>query len=556
MVGIFKSRYLKRFESSVEAFRISVRRALEFLKTFESYLLEGKLLDSKSFQKALRYMEREDSEDDVTPRSLAEELDAHLEAQEFLESLPRLDATQYDLRALHEALQHDVDALTEIWHEVKDVGPSVDAKLLRLKNLLSTDLKGQKVILFTYFKDTARYLYRHLHSEEAEAWRREIGNPVIRRMDSGASVQERSRLIQAFAPRANGHPDIAGTAEEVQILISTDVLSEGQNLQDCGVVLNYDLHWNPTRMVQRAGRVDRLLSPFETIWVYNMFPDEGLERLLGLVHSLNDKILDIDRSGFLDASVLGETVHPQNFNALDRIRKEDAGIVEEEEEFTELASNEFLLQRLRALIEAGGRDELEELPDGIHSGHAKQGFKGIFFYFVSGSGVAKNHHWVYYDLTQNKIIDNRFTIANLIACSPDTPRVVGQVDVFEVQNKVIDFLVGAAQEQRAVEEAPAILDPSQQAVATLLRTYLSHPDFDRDAVLEAIQRLSTPLPLVHVKSLKTAYQAFVKTQSPHDLIGMVRSFPAPAPDRNGAEPRSRTFTADDFHLVCFELISA
>src|SRR5215510_12070842 len=126
-------------------------------------------------------------------------------------------------------------------------------------------------------------------------------------------------------------------------------------------------------MVQRAGRIDRIGTDFDTLWIYNMFPDEGLERLLGLVESLSRKIADIDQAGFLDASVLGETVHPRDFNTLRRIRDEDGSVIEEEEQFTELASNEFLVQQLRSLSDAGGHEMLESLPDGIHSGLAQAG---------------------------------------------------------------------------------------------------------------------------------------------------------------------------------------
>src|SRR5207244_1853451 len=111
------------------------------------------------------------------------------------------------------------------------------------------------------------------------------GDPHIRRIDSGEATGDRARLIQAFAPRSNGREELAGTDAEIDLLISTDVLSEGQNLQDCGVVVNYDLHWNPTRMVQRAGRVDRIGTPFDTLWAHHMFPYEGLETLLRLVDS-------------------------------------------------------------------------------------------------------------------------------------------------------------------------------------------------------------------------------------------------------------------------------
>ena len=147
--------------------------------------------------------------------------------------------------------------------------------------------------------------------------------------------------------------------------MSTDVLSEGQNLQDCGLLVNYDLHWNPTRMVQRAGRIDRIGSKHPLLWVYNMFPEAGVEKLLRLVESLNRKITDIDRSGFLDVSVLGETVHPRNFNTLRRILDEDGSVIEEQEQFAELASNEFLLHQLQNLLDTGAREMLDELPDGI-----------------------------------------------------------------------------------------------------------------------------------------------------------------------------------------------
>ncbi len=556
LAGIFKSRYLKRFESSIDAFRISIRRALEFLKTFESYVLDGKVLDSASFHRALRYLEREDTEDDATPTSLADELDAHAEAQAFLATLPTLDAGLYDLRHLHEALQRDIDALTTVWHEIRGLTPEHDAKLLRLKELLGTDLRGRKVLLFTYYKDTARYLYRELGGPKGDSWRAGSGNPNVRRMDSGAPTRERSRLIEAFAPNANGRPELAGSPEEVDVLVSTDVLSEGQNLQDCGVVVNFDLHWNPTRMVQRAGRVDRLLSPHDTVWIYNMFPDAGLEKLLGLVESLNRKITDIDRTGFLDASVLGETVHPQTFNTLRRIREEDGTVVEEQEQFAELASSEFLLQQLRSLLDAGGREALQQLPDGIHSGLVREGAKGIFFYFTAPAdrGEGRRHFWHYYDLRDGRILENRFLIANLIACSQDTPRVVGDVDVFRIQEKVIAHILSRTLEQQAIEEAPKTLDPAQQAVATLLRGYMNHPDVDRQDVRLLIKGISMPLRNVHLKALRAAFQEFNRTNDLPQMIAALRSMPMVDVSSTTGRPASRVLAREDLHLVCFDFV--
>ena len=558
LAGIFRSRYLKRFESSVDAFRISVRRALEFTKTFESYLLDGRLLDSASFQKAMRYLSREDEEEETTPAGRADELDANEEARRLMDTLPALDTAKYDLRRIHQALQHDVESLAGIWRLIEGITPDRDAKLDELKILLSSDLKGQKVIVFTYYRDTARYLFRELAGDRGGEFRRRAGDPNIRRMDGGASPKDRVRLIQRFAPHSNNRPDLAGSDQEIDILVSTDVLSEGQNLQDCGVLVNYDLHWNPTRMVQRAGRIDRIGSRHPLLWVYNMFPEEGLEKLLRLVESSEyRKITDIDRSGFLDVSVLGETVHPRNFNTLRRIFDEDGSVIEEQEQFAELASNEFLLQQLRNLLDSGARDMLEELPDGIHSGLARAGERGIFFYFTApgGDGEGRRHFWRYYDLTRGRVLDNRFLIANLIACAPDTPRVVGDCDVFAVQDKVIEDILGSVRERQAVEAAPKMLDPLQQTVITLLRGYLNNPSVERAAVRDAMKRLGAPMTHSALRGLRRIYEQFNRDQEVELVIDYVLSMDITSPEASvGNSKPKRPLTRDDLHLVCFDFV--
>ncbi len=573
LVGIFKSRYLKRFESSVEAFRISVRRALQFLETFESYILESKVLNSASFQKAMRYLAREDEEDDATPSSLSDQLDAHAEARQFIETLPTLPAELYDLKRLHNDLRKDVDALREIWYDITTITPARDTKLTRLRELLANELKGQKVLLFTYYKDTARYLYNQLCSDDPPMteWRVSAGEPQIRRMDSGANARERARLVAEFAPRANHKPDIAGSDREIDILISTDVLSEGQNLQDCGVLINYDLHWNPTRMVQRAGRIDRIGTGFDTLWVLNMFPDEGLEKLLGLVESLAQKIASIDQSGFLDASILGEVVHPRNFNTLRRIEEEDGKVVEEQEQFAELVSSEFLLQNLKNLLDAGMRSMLEELPDGIHSGLARQGAKGIFFYFTapaqggtrpSAGSSSRQHYWRYIDLSEDwrggRIDDNRYLVTNLIQCQPDTPRLVpvdGEVDIFALQEKVITSIVQSSIEQVAVAEAPKQLDPIQQSIATVLRGYINSPIINRKEVIAAIQQLNQPLPGVYVKELRRAFESFTTSGQVNELLATVQGIGQEQAQPVGIGSESKApVRREDLKLICFDYV--
>lgn len=557
LVGIFKTRYLKRLESSVDAFRISIRRALAFTKTFEEYVLGGRLIDSHSFQKAMQFLAREDEEDDAMPTSLAEEFDANQEARAYLESLPVLDTAQYDLKKLHRALQKDIEIFSGIWQRIKDISPEKDAKLARLKSLLENELRGKKALIFTYYKDTARYLYRELGMEKGAQWRKSIGNPNIRRMDSGAATKERSRLIQEFSPQSNGKPEIAGTKDEVDVMISTDVLSEGQNLQDCGILVNYDLHWNPTRMVQRAGRIDRIGSAFEKIFIHNLFPDEGLEKLLGLVESLSQKIAQIDATGFLDASVLGETVHPRNFNTLRRIREEDGAVVQEQEEFIELASSEFMLQQLKSMLAAGAKDRLDSLPDGIHSGLHRAGYRGLFFYFTApdpSMSEARQHFWRYYDLSTRKITDNRFTIASLIACSPDTPRFLGEADVFTIQEKVRESILESIQTQVAMEAAPKIIDPIQQTVSAVLREYLNNPKLQRSQVRQALKTLSQPMIDAAIRKVKSTYEMYQTNNDEAALLTAILT--VGNVDEAEAVPTQslKQINADDLHLICWEYI--
>lgn len=451
----------------------------------------------------------------------------------------------------------EVKSITELWLLVKEITPDQDAKLSTLKDLLSDDLKDQKVIVFTYYRDTARYLYRELAGEASAAFRKQAGEPTIRRMDGGTSPSERSSLIGAFAPQSNNRPDLVGSDAEVDVLISTDVLSEGQNLQDCGVLVNYDLHWNPTRMVQRAGRIDRIGSKHPQLWVHNMFPEEGLERLLNLLESLNRKIDTIDSTGFLDVSVLGETVHPRNFNTLRRIMDEDGTVIEEQEQFAELASNEFLLQHLLSLLNAGARRQLEELPDGIHSGLVRDGEKGMFFYFTTpGSGAeGRRHFWRYYDIANDRVLDNRFLIANLIACSPDTPRVVGDCDVFAIQDRVVNEILNSVRGQQAVEAAPRVLDPLQQTVMTLLRGYLNSPSFSRVEVRDAMRLLRSPMSNVAIRDLRRTYEKFQRDQEVGPVIAHVNSMESVESevDSSGSNTRD-ALSREDLHLVCFDYV--
>jgi superfamily II DNA or RNA helicase len=571
LIGIFKSRFLKRLESSIAAFRISVSNLLAVLNSDSASIPQAG--SAAAIQQLLTLP---DDEDDATASGHTPPAHGHTPpalsnipgvsiplAGNGVKGLPALDPAQYDIARLHKDMQHDADALNKIAAVVVSITSDRDAKLRRLFELLTGELKGRKTLIFTYYRDTLQYLYANLQILLDGSGLR------LACMDSSTDVRERAKIVARFAPRANNRPDIAGSPHEINILISTDVLSEGQNLQDCGVLINYDLPWNPTRMIQRAGRIDRIGASFDTLEIINMFPDAGLEKLLGLVESLSQKIAAIDRSGLLDASVLGEAVHPQNFNTLRRIEEQDNRVIEEQEQFAELASNEFLLQNLKGLLDSNMRQMLEDLPDGIHSGLLRRGARGIFFYFTtresrrySKQERKRQHYWRYIDLSEDshgQIEDNRYLIINQIQCLPDTPRVVpasDEVNIFELQEKVIASILQASVQQAALAQLPQKLDPIQQTIATVLRGYLNHPAISRKEIVAALQKVNVPQPRVYIKTLRKAYETYRANGQIDELVSAVQGIggPVAAMNQHGEKEQQPLLKREDLKLVCFEYV--
>ena len=351
MIGILKTTFLKRLESSLRAFEVSVQRQQAFQQRFFQFLKEGRLLDSPSHRKLIAL------EDEQDPTAV----------QNLIEGLPEVPTSGYDLPAIEQALAEDLQTFRDLLDWIKIVQEESgglagqDAKLKALKDELAGPLCGKKVIIFTYYEDTAKYL--HSETVEDKEWLDAAGNPAIGLISGGTDPKSREKIVKRFAPVANTVDSQEGDQErarlreeEIQILISTDVLSEGQNLQDAGVMINYDLHWNPVRMIQRAGRIDRLGTPYETLTIENCFPEEGLEALLRLVERLQKRIRDIDRTVGLDASVLGEVIHPKSLVDLKRIKAGEESVIDEYERASELLSaDEMKLPLILYLQSLGSR---------------------------------------------------------------------------------------------------------------------------------------------------------------------------------------------------------
>ncbi len=555
LVGIFKTRFLKRLESSIESFRLSLRRALTFEETYLDYLLDGKLVTSRDFQKVIRFLAR-DEEDDQAAGSLADDLDAVAEAKAYLDSLPKVDRNQFDLRRLKHDVEADVKTLRDLHDRTEEIGEN-DGKLAQLKELLAGDLKGRKVLIFSTFKDTSRYVYRKLTSKSNTEWLKSVGHPNIRRIDSGNHPNERPQILGLFAPVANERPIPVGD-EEIDILISTDVLSEGQNLQDCGIIINYDLTWNPIRLVQRNGRIDRIGSPHTEIAIFNMFPEDELEDLLHLVERLTTRISTIDDLGLLDASVLGEVVHPRTFNTLRRILEGDNRALDEEEERAELAGPEKLLRDLKDMLNRDGADQMIDLPNGIHSGLRREKCHGMFFYFQAPrtDGIGRRHFWRYIDGKTHEILENRFEIANRIACQPDEPRYVGHLDVFALQDKVIEHILAAEQEAEAKAAAPTAVDPIQQTVTEELKNCLRRRSIDRERAKTCIAFLGQPMGrALHLK-LREIYDVWATSTDDAGLLSSVGLLADQFAKDRQLTTSVKRLERVELDLICYEYLSA
>jgi superfamily II DNA or RNA helicase len=430
--GIFKTILLKRLESSVEAFRISVSRQINFLKLFKELFFEKELLFTKTFFN--KYVSKENDSINDFDVSDYKNIDRIISDDDDLE---KIDLKNYDVNNLEKDLDKDIAIFTEMYNETEMIFPEEDAKLNRLKEKL-LDLKkdNSKIVLFSYFTDTLNYIYKEILKDKTYMNKLNLN---IKKIDGGVSPSRREKIVSDFM---NDTKNLEG--KNIDVIFSTDVLSEGQNLQQAKFLINYDLHWNPTRMIQRAGRIDRLGSDFDEIKIYNFFPEDELESLLKLVGNLQNKIEDINNSIGLDASVLGEKINPKVFGTL-KIMKE--GTEEQKEQLLNDLENEkfggserFWLP-LKEFIDNNAINQLQELPDGIKSGLEKKGIKGVFYSFryLTDNKFKDYHYWLLYDLINKKWITNKSKIINYIQCKEDTDRFFNKnIDIYSLYDEAVN----------------------------------------------------------------------------------------------------------------------
>jgi superfamily II DNA or RNA helicase len=318
VVGLIRTLLLKRLESSYKAFEASVEDLLanmaQFLKAYAPYKFDGWVTANDRYWKRIRDHQRERLELEGTED----------EEENDLPESQQIRPAEHDMDRLLADLVEDMNVLLEFLAKIAKrfytaadkEDPAKDDKLQKLLSLLTgepeqgaPDIRGQKVAIFTEFRDTARYLRRQL----AEV----AGLPGVEEIDSTRKL-DREEVIKRFAPYYNCEP---GQVDEylkqpINILISTDVLSEGLNLQDASLIINYDLHWNPVRLIQRIGRVDRRLDPEierrlerpgtldRKVFFWNFLPPDDLEDILGLFRRVTGKVLRINAALGIEGALL------------------------------------------------------------------------------------------------------------------------------------------------------------------------------------------------------------------------------------------------------------
>jgi len=288
--SVLKLLLFKRLESSIYAFEQTLSRMEE--KMIKVYNFIDKYADklqenATQILKIIENIENELTEDDVG--EVIEDLIIENRKSDTIKTLLETLKEKGKEQILRE-IQNDIIILKHIRNEINDLKETkyyfrIDPKLSKLLQLLVTDLKNKKVIIFSQYKDTVEYLYHNIKSFFEEIGERRNVDYITGELNN----KEKELKIKRFAPYANNSLTEAHVYGEIDVLVSTDAISEGVNLQDADAVINYDLPYNPMIIVQRVGRVSRI-GNIKKVKVYNFIVPEELEKLIHLMEKLEEKI--------------------------------------------------------------------------------------------------------------------------------------------------------------------------------------------------------------------------------------------------------------------------
>ena len=365
LIGMMRTNFLKRLESSAHSLTLTLDRTV------------GKIDDLLG--KIERYQSGSQSnvalgEADVLP-------DEDDEDEEFLVGGSRRPylLSELDLPRWQTDLQRDKATLEAVRRQVAAITPDRDGKLREIKQVIRERMKkpttnrdgnpNRKLLVFTTFKDTAQYLYDNLSCLASELGVR-IAMVSGDETHTAAGTNEFNAILTNFAPVARKRPGDFGDSD-IDLLIATDCISEGQNLQDCDTVLNYDIHWNPVRLIQRFGRIDRIGSRSNSVRMLNYWPTSDMDVYLKLESRVQARmaLADIAASGDEDPFTEADAQLELNFRDEQLLKLRDEVLTIDDLDdgpvMGDFTLDHFLTQLLRYL--EANKDELEAMPHGVYA---------------------------------------------------------------------------------------------------------------------------------------------------------------------------------------------
>ena len=409
---------LKRFESSVKAVMISIENKIALFEYFDSVLKTNRIVSPKQLNKIMLKWNTQNMEGDGDDDELRDEF-----FMNEIRDIPVLSAGRYDVESMKRDIGSDLKHLRRYRDSLKNM-PKFDKKAEAVADMILRDgaleKEGRKVLVFTEYTATAVYVRDFLEDK--------FDDKNVSLITGSVKKSRRPQIIREFSPKANTAEDEDRPKQETDILVSTEVLSEGQNLQDCNYVVNYDLPWNPMRIVQRIGRVDRLTSTHGTVHSRECFPDTKLDDLLKLVGKLMDKIGHINDAIGLDEDLLGQEASPKNFGetTAGRIRALAGGVdsgkvAEGMERESDLMPARTPINEIIQHIKKAGIMKMEEFSMGRRSGKTGEGRKVVLAYLRETAGKRRFYSVVFdYATGKAKIVDDMEAIV-LARCGEDTP---------------------------------------------------------------------------------------------------------------------------------------
>jgi SNF2 family DNA or RNA helicase len=378
LISMMKINFLKRLESSVDSFRLTLARTIEKIDTLEKRLA--------AFEAHL------DANPDLDFDSLVPAAfeDPDFDGEDFtIGGKRRIHLGHLKLPEWFAAVRQDRRQLEALLAETEAVTAERDGKLAELRAIIEKKAAApginkdgepiRKVLVFTAFADTAKYLHRELLP-----WARKLGLHVALVVGDGDNrtslgTTDYDDILTNFSPRAKRRAEqpqrFPNQTEEIDLLIATDCISEGQNLQDCDLLINYDIHWNPVRIIQRFGRIDRIGSRNAEVRLVNFWPVADLDRYLNVKHRVEARMALVDLAAtqtdnLLEPGQIEELIKEDLLfrdRQLKRLKDEvlDLEQLDDSVSLTDFSLDEFRLDLL-AYLESR-RDEMEQAPPGLYA---------------------------------------------------------------------------------------------------------------------------------------------------------------------------------------------